>query len=172
MCFFVTEVSGYSRPAPVYKLFAMEAIGQEFHCMYIYNGVWIPVTLSSCVHCWPNKGVETFASSVLNEAVYFRTSTPSYRKNKNKGLIRLPFCNVKLDTNIFRGWDISPFSSAYVFIRSAQSFLLTKVLLNNGGKLAKIALKIWGTSVSEWTMPNKFPFFFHSRSCCSKSDRP
>ena len=43
---------------------------------------------------------------------------------------------MKLDINIFRGWDIIPSSLAYVFIKSPISSLLTKVFLKIGGKLA------------------------------------
>ena len=41
-----------------------------------------------------------------------------------------------------------PHSSAYVFINSPISFLLTKVFLKYGGKLAKLTLNSSGTSMS------------------------
>ena len=41
-----------------------------------------------------------------------------------------------------------PSSLAYVFIKPTISFLLTKVFLTNGGKLAKFSVKFLGNSMS------------------------
>ena len=61
-------------------------------------------------------------------------------------MISLPFCDVKLEINIFRGWDTIP-PLAYVFIKSSMWFSLTKVFLKIGWKLGILALNFWGTSI-------------------------
>ena len=81
----------------------------------------------------------------------FVQKRPNFRWNNSREVISVPFCKMKLDINIFRGWDNIPPSSAYVFIKSPISFLPTKVFLNIGGKLAKFTLKFSGTSMSHWT---------------------
>ena len=71
----------------------------------------------------------------------------------------VPIFDWKLHMNLLLGCKIIPSFSAYCFIKSPISFLLTTVFLKVGGNLAKYAFNCSRTSRSHWTA---FDFYFRA----------
>ena len=59
----------------VHALVTVWAVGYKLHCFCDDTWVWIFVTLPSCVSCWLHKTVEAFLWSVLNQTVFFGTTS-------------------------------------------------------------------------------------------------
>ena len=83
--------------AAVRNLVAIGAIGQALLGLCDYTGDWIFVLSLFCVHCCLYKAVETFLRLYSTKRCIFVTISTSCTYNKSRGIIRVPFCNVKPD---------------------------------------------------------------------------
>ena len=155
MCLFIIRVLCKWIATAIRYLKAMRSVCQELQSFCNNTGIRILVYYTRSIDSWLHKVLEKFDTSVFSEAIIFVNTSPSSNYKGGKGVMIVPLNSSTLEINICRGWDHNPFFSAYSCIIGPISRLQPFAILINGGRFANCSLTCSGSSISQWTWPNK-----------------